>query len=167
MTMDWYVVQTHTNSEAKAAEHLRRQGYEVYLPQMRRWRSHARRRELVARPLFPRYLFVNFDPEHARWRSILSTLGVASMICHGEKPSHVPEGVVEEIRQAERGGWFDDVGRVSRLKIGDTVRIACGPFADLVGQLQSLTSDDRVRVLLDILGRRVMTIVKLKEVAPA
>lgn len=165
--MGWYVVQTHTNSEAKAAENLRRQGYEVYLPQMRRWRSHARRRELVTRPLFPRYLFVFFDAEHARWRSILSTFGIASLICHGEKPSVVPEGVVEDIRQAERGGWFDDSNRVSRLKAGEPVRIACGPFADLVGQLQSLVSDDRVRVLLDILGRRVMTIVKLTELAPA
>jgi transcriptional antiterminator RfaH len=165
--MTWYVVQTHTNSEAKAAENLRRQGYEVYLPQMRRWRSHARRRELVMRPLFPRYLFVSFDSEHARWRSILSTVGVASLVCHGDKPSVVPEGVVENIRQAEKGGWFDDSHRVSRLKAGEPVRIACGPFADLIGQLQSLVSDDRVPVLLDILGRRVTTVVKLTEVAPA
>jgi len=106
--MTWYVVQTHTNSEAKAAENLRRQGYEVYLPQMRRWRSHARRRELVMRPLFPRYLFVRFDAETARWRAIFSTVGVSNLICEGDRPLAVPQPVIAGIQEAEASGSFDD-----------------------------------------------------------
>jgi transcriptional antiterminator RfaH len=163
----WYVVQTHAHAEPKAAENLRRQGYEIYLPQNRRWRSHARRREVVLRPLFPRYMFIAFDIERTRWRSIFSTFGVTSLICHGDMPTRVPEGVVDEIKIAESAGTFDDARMVARLKPGDPVRIACGPFADLIGQLQSLVSGDRVRVLLEILGRRVPTIVSVAEIAPA
>ena len=37
----WYVVQTQANGEAKAAEHLRRQGYEIYLPRYLKRRRHA------------------------------------------------------------------------------------------------------------------------------
>ena len=39
----WYVVQTQVNGEAKAAENLRRQGYETYLPRYLKRRRHARK----------------------------------------------------------------------------------------------------------------------------
>ena len=38
----WFVVQTQANGEAKAAEHLRRQSYEIYLPRYLKRRRHAR-----------------------------------------------------------------------------------------------------------------------------
>ncbi len=141
-----------------------RQGYEVYLPSCRRWRRHARRREIVQRPLFPSYLFVSFDVEYARWRSIFSTVGVASLICNGSLPTRVPKGVVEAIRDAEKAGYFDYTTIVCRLKAGDQVRVARGPFADLVGRLQSAVSGDRVRVLLEILGRQAPIELALSEV---
>ena len=77
----WYVVQTHPHAEAKAASHLERQGYSIYLPRYLKRRRHARRIEIVAAPLFPRYLFVAIDPLTQRWRSIQSTIGVARSAC--------------------------------------------------------------------------------------
>jgi transcriptional antiterminator RfaH len=161
---DWYVVRTHAHAETKALENLVRQDYEAYLPSCRRWRKHARRREIVRRPLFPSYLFVSFDIEHSYWRPIFSTIGVASLICNGDIPSRVPEGVVDSIRDAENAGFFDYTHAVTRLKPGDPVRVAHGPFAGLIGQLQSMASRDRVRVLLDILGRQTTTVLVLSEV---
>lgn len=69
-TSRWYVVQTHINGEAKAANNLTRQGFGVYFPRYLKRRSHARRVDVVARPLFPRYLFVAIDLATQRWRSI-------------------------------------------------------------------------------------------------
>lgn len=66
----WYVVQTQINAEAKAAEHLALQGFSLYLPRYLKRRSHARKVDTVARPLFPRYLFVAMDVAVQRWRSI-------------------------------------------------------------------------------------------------
>ncbi len=145
-------------------ENLVRQDYVTYLPTCRRWLRHARRREIVRRPLFPNYLFVSFDLEHARWRPIFSTVGVASLICGGEIPSRVPDGVVESIRDAENSGIFDYTHAVTKLKPGDPVRVANGPFAGLIGQLQSMASRDRVRILLGILGRQTTTVFVLSEI---
>lgn len=161
---DWYVVRTHAHAEAKALENLVRQGYEAYLPTCRRWRKHARRREIVRRPLFPNYLFVSFEIESTRWRPIVSTIGVASLICNGEVPTRVPEGTVESIKDAEISGLFDYTHAVTQLKPGDPVRVASGPFAGLIGQLQALASHDRVRVLLEILGRQTTTVFVSSEV---
>jgi transcription antitermination factor NusG len=41
------------------------------------------------------------------------------------------------------------------FKIGQAVRIAEGPFAELLGTLEHLDAGGRVRVLLDLLGRSV------------
>jgi transcriptional antiterminator RfaH len=164
--MNWYVVRTHTLAEARSVENLRRQGYDPYLPTCRRWVKHARRREIVRRPLFPNYLFVSFDAEQARWRSIFSTIGVAELICNANLPVRVKDGVIEAIREAEEAGLFDQTNAASRLKPGDPVRVARGPFADIVGRFLATDSRDRARVLLEILGRHAPVDLSLSEVEP-
>ena len=79
----WFVVQTQVNAEAKAARNLLQQGFEIYLPRYLKRRSHARKVDKVAAPLFPRYLFVQVDMATQRWRSIQSTFGVASLVFNG------------------------------------------------------------------------------------
>ena len=91
----WYVVHTRPNSETKADLNLRRQGFSTYLPRYQRQRRHARKIEIVARPLFPRYLFVALDLAFDQWRSIQSTFGISQIILAGEKPRPLPDGVVD------------------------------------------------------------------------
>ncbi|MHC8510062.1 MAG: transcription termination/antitermination NusG family protein [Rhodospirillales bacterium] len=53
----WYAVHTRPRAEAKALTHLRRQGFEAYLPQMTRRSVQADGRAAsapAAMPLFPR-----------------------------------------------------------------------------------------------------------------
>jgi transcriptional antiterminator RfaH len=53
------------------------------------------------------------------------------------------------------------------LKAGETIRITTGPFADLVGQLERLDDNGRVRVLLEIMGGKVRVALSQKLVAPS
>ena len=87
--------------ERLAARYLRRQGYLAYLPRYAKRRRHARRVDYVRAPLFPRYLFVRFDTQATPWRPIISTVGVRYLVMHGDTPTRVPEGVVEEIQGRE------------------------------------------------------------------
>jgi transcriptional antiterminator RfaH len=160
----WYVVRTHSRAETKAQANLLAQGYEGYLPLCRRWVKHARRREVVQRPLFPGYLFVQFDIEHTRWRSIMSTIGVVHLICQGDLPTRVAEGAVETIKTAEEDGFFDFTRAVAQLQPGDKIRVVSGPFASMIGKLQSAGSNDRIRVLLEILGRHAPTELSLSDI---
>ncbi len=151
----WYVVHTHASAEALAKQHLTRQGFNVFLPRYRKLRRHARRVDRVLAPLFPRYLFVNMDLSNERWRAILSTVGVARLICHGDIPAPVPERVVEEIqtRMGDDGAvsMFSGSGMVP----GDEVRIVDGAFSDRTGIFKCLDDKQRVVVLLDLLGREL------------
>jgi len=150
----WYVVHTHANGERRALEHLERQGYEVWLPLYRKQRRHAGRREIVLRPLFPRYLFVSIDLEEAPWRAILSTRGVSALISDAGRPTPLAEGIVDALRvRTDEDGVFDL--RPTPIKAGSKVRIAAGPFADLEGIFEAESDSERVLVLLTLMGRAV------------
>jgi transcriptional antiterminator RfaH len=160
----WYAVNTQPNQEARADENLRRQGFCSWLPRFRRLRRHARRTEFVLSPLFPGYLFVRLDPETERWRSINGTFGVIRLLCNGDTPLAVPEGLVEEIMQRRDETGF--VGVPSRrLTFGKAVRIASGPFANLEGLFQEMPERDRVVLLFNLLGRKVRASVPLAVLA--
>jgi transcriptional antiterminator RfaH len=153
--INWYAVYTQPHSEAKALEHLLRQGYSGYLPRYRTRVSHARRRQIVLRPLFPRYLFAGLDRTSMRWRPILSTFGVTDVVRTGDEPIPVPLEIVTTIREREDLGAFDRVDPRHSLKIGELVRVTAGALEDMVGRLMELRDQDRVVVLLELLGRDV------------
>jgi transcriptional antiterminator RfaH len=160
----WYVVHTQALAEEKAAFNLRRQGFDVYLPRyLKRWR-HARRVEKRPAPLFPRYLFVQLDMARARWRAISSTLGVARLVCAGERPAPVPPGIVEAIRGREDAGGLFPLREVP-FRRGEAVRVVSGSLATAIGLFESLSDNDRVVLLLDLLGRKMRVALPIESVA--
>jgi transcriptional antiterminator RfaH len=164
----WYAVHTQPMAEQRAAANLRRQGFATYLPLYRRRRSHARRVELVERPLFARYLFVQLDLRIDRWRTILGTFGVSGLVRIGDTPLPVPTRVVEALQRGEAAGDFDEsLDSARKFKIGAGIRVLSGPFAELVGKFQGLADAERVVVLLDLLGREVPVRVPNRAVAAA
>jgi transcriptional antiterminator RfaH len=163
----WYVVQTQANAENKAVAHLGRQGFATYLPRYLRRRQHARRVDLVAAPLFPRYLFVEIDMTAQRWRSIYSTVGVSRLVSNGDCPAPVPEQVVSLLKSRENVSGFVQLDHRPKFRVGDKVRILEGAFFDCLGIYDGMPDRDRVAVLLDLLGRKVRVQVDAEGVAAA
>jgi len=160
----WCAAHTHARDEDKAAFHLRRQGYEVFLPKHLKRRKHARRVDWVPAPMFPRYLFVALDPNAGQWWSIRSTVGVSSLICFDGRPAKVPTEIIDEIRsrQDEKGLVKTHAG--CGFKPGARVKIIDGPLNDLEGLFESPTDKDRVTILLNLMGRDVRVRVPLETV---
>jgi len=149
----WYVVCARPHAETRAFVHLKRQGFQTFLPLYRKTIRHARQFRTVNAPLFPRYLFVALNLDRDRWRSVNGTFGVSRLIMEGERPKSIRSGVVEHLIVAT-----DPYGLVLAapdLKPGEKVRFASGPFAGLVGELLALDDDGRVRVLLEVMGAQI------------
>lgn len=166
-SVSWCVVQTQVHSERKAAAHLNRQGFATYLPSYIKRRRHARRVESIVAPLFPRYLFVAVDTATQRWRSIQSTIGVAGLVCNGDRPAAVGNHIVEELkaRQDERG--FIPLDLRPRFVQGDKVRVLDGAFATCLGLFERMSDSERVSILLDLLGRKVRVMIDADGVVAA
>jgi transcriptional antiterminator RfaH len=151
----WYVVYTHPSAETKAAYNLRRQNFTVYLPQYGKQIRHARRTEIVRSAFFPRYFFVNLDLETDRWRSVNSTFGVIHLICFGDIPARLPNEFIAQIRARESADGLVETGHVHCFAHGQDVEILAGAFVGQIGVFDCSTDDDRVRILLNVLGRTV------------
>ena len=161
----WYVVQSQPRAEAKALHHLIRQGYDAYLPRYLKRRRHARKVDVVATALFPRYLFVRFDVEAVRWRAIRSTVGVMQLVCQGDLPTPAPDGIIEGIRAREDALGYVAMTRDVPFRKGETVRICEGALADQFGLFECVTDEERVILLLDVLGRKIRVQLPIDSIA--
>jgi transcriptional antiterminator RfaH len=161
----WYVIHCRVSSEQRAQANLERQEYEVWLPMYRKTRRHARRVEIVLRPLFPRYLFVRIDLDSQEWRPILSTFGVHTIISGADGPLTIGDDIIAGLRaRADDDGVFEI--KRSAINPGDQVRIQGGPMADLEGVFQTELDSDRVLILLKLMGREVRVSVDGRDVEP-
>lgn len=162
----WFAVYTQSHKEALAAQHLRNQGFETYLPRYQKMRRHAGKTEIVAAPLFPRYLFAGIDMGHQRWRSVNGTVGVIGLVMTGDRPVPVPQPVMDEIRARE-----DDTGFIQlnapRYRRGQSLRIVEGPMADTQALFEETVDGDRAILLISLLGRMVRTRMPLHQIAAA
>lgn len=163
----WYVVQTQVNGETKAAQNLLRQGFEIYLPRYLKRRRHARKVDFVAKPVFPRYMFVAIDMAAQRWRAIQSTQGVSRLVCNGDEPAVVPSCVLGELKAREDGRGFVRMEAKCGFAQGDKVRVLAGVFMDSAGLFDGMGDHDRVAILLEMLGRRVRVHLDIDLVAAA
>lgn len=151
----WHAVFTRPHCEVRAEINLARQGYEVYLPRLRKALRHARRVENVLRPLFPRYLFVALDPQRDGWRPILSTFGVTDMVRFADTPADVPSALIDALRAREVEGALSETPAAASWKMGEKLRVFSGVFAEMVGKLEAMSGFDRVSLLLEVMGREV------------
>ena len=88
---NWYVVNTKSREEFKANLNLVNQGFNTYIPRYKKSRRHARKIDIVYHPLFPKYLFVEFDMDMQNWACINSTVGVINLVKFGSLPSPIPK----------------------------------------------------------------------------
>ena len=66
----WYLVQFKKNSHNIALQNLKRQGLQTFLPLIKNTKRKCSKFVNDIRPLFPGYLFVNFDLEVFSWNKI-------------------------------------------------------------------------------------------------
>lgn len=157
--MQWFAVQARPNAEAIAEAQLRALPVETLLPFARRAVRHATRTaRLVARPLFPGYLFAHFSAP-VSLRAVRSSRGVVRVLgAAHDRPWPMDDAVIDSIR-ARLGGDGCVELRERPFSAGDPVRVTAGPLAGWSGIFDSELSDaERVIILIETLqqGRVVL-----------
>ncbi|MBI5752538.1 MAG: transcription/translation regulatory transformer protein RfaH [Hydrogenophilales bacterium] len=162
----WYLIYTKPRQEALAQENLVRQGYGVYLPKVRLMRRRRGKQEAVVEPLFPRYLFIHLDTQSDNWAPIRSTFGVASLVRFGSEPAQVPDELVARLKSQEGQEGLHEWAE-PKMKVGDRVRVAEGPLKGVEGILLAKTGQERVMLLLEMLGKEVRTHLATAQIEPS
>jgi transcriptional antiterminator RfaH len=151
--LPWIAINTNPHRERMVLDNLERQRLSAYCPMIRKQRSHARRVEMVLRPLFPGYLFAQANGDLTRWRPILSMHGVRTVVRAGDDPSFIDDEFITGLKLREIDGAV--VRPPSPYRIGQEVRITSGPFDGFISRILELDEKDRLVVLLDVMQRGV------------
>jgi transcriptional antiterminator RfaH len=150
----WYLIHTKPTREAVAEVNLLRQGYQVYYPRLLRpIRIRGRWVDRVA-SLFPRYLFLGLAVGRQAMGPVRSTVGVANVVRFGNDYTVVPDEVVENLRRrADPTTGLHRLHAHTVFEAGSNIRVIAGVFDGLEGVFHRESGDERVVLLLGLLGR--------------
>ncbi len=158
----WFLVQLKPNCYSIAERNLRRQGFETFLPLQDVTARKDNKFLSKLRPLFPGYLFVSLDVTQSHWRAVNSTYGINRLVSFGNVPSRVPNILVQQLMaRCDRAGKFIPA---DQLQPGVEVLLTKGPFTNFVATIERVTPDQRVWILLDIIGRMTRVAVRADHV---
>ena len=157
----WCVAMTKPGSEHIAKANLERQGYVTYLPRYRYAKPGQKTRVLS---LFPRYIFVWVDQF---WVSITGTVGVSRLLMADGKPATILTEIIENLKAKEDKRGFISLTEKPKFEAGDKVKVADGVLSGYPMVVESMTGSERVKVLIEMLGRKVSVTLPEKTVVAA
>jgi transcriptional antiterminator RfaH len=156
----WYVLQCKPRQDARALEHLERQGFECYAPVCNVQTISSGKLRAREQPLFPGYVFIRMGIEDS-WLALRSTRGVNRVVAFCGQPCQVQNAIVDHLKHRCASAEMQCV-----LSQGDRVRIQIGEFADMEAIFESMDGDERVMLLLSVLNRQQRIQVRLAHVQP-
>jgi transcriptional antiterminator RfaH len=163
----WHLVLTKPGGELLAKSNLERQEYRVYFPRVRQkllrrgaWRE-------VISALFPRYMFVQLNSAVQSLAPMRSTLGVANVVRFGAEFTTVPDAIVEDLIGREDESGLHRLSSAPLFKAGAAVDVLDGALAGVSGVFEREDGDDRVVVLLNLLGRESRINLPMASIAPS
>ncbi len=154
----WLAVHTKPRQESIAEKNLQQQELEVYCPKILIEKRKRGKIVKVVEALFPRYLFVRFEQGRDSTAAINYTRGVAQIVRFGTELAIVPDDIIRLLKSSATGSSGLYIELLPELKPGDRVNVIDGPFAGISGVFHKSNAEERVIILLNILGgqNRVM-----------
>ena len=140
---NWYLLKTKPRQEIIAKQNLKNQGYGSFCPIVK-----INNRLVV---LFPGYLFVQLNEKTQNWSPINSTKGVSHFVKFGLNFAKVPTSVIELIKTNQHI-TAEKLKDLNKFKPGDKVQISDGPFKNYIAIFNCYKPEDRVILLMNLLG---------------
>ena len=163
-TMDkrWYIVHAYSNFEKKVAESIREQSKQrgldelfeqVLVPTEKITEVRRGRKVDAERKFFPGYVLVKMKLTDEAFHLIKNTPKVTGFLGADNKPMPISDAEADRIKGQVAEGVERPKATI-RFEVGETVRVADGPFASFNGIVEEVDeSRSRVKVAVSIFGR--------------
>ncbi len=162
MSMRWYIVHAYSNFEKKVAEAIRegaaQRGLsekfeEVLVPTEQVVELRRGRKVSAERKFFPGYVLVKCDLTDQVFSLIKNTPKVTGFLGADNKPMPISEEEALRIKGQVAEG-VDRPKPTIMFEVGETVRVADGPFASFNGLVEEIDeARSRLKVAVSIFGR--------------
>ncbi len=162
---DWYVIHSYSGHEKKVqanletrarSMHLEDRIFEILIPMEDVVEIKNGKKVTVSKKMLPGYVLVRMYLDDETWYAVRNTPGVTGFVGSGTKPVPLSRrelrrflGEPEKSEGGKKAAAFKP-----EWEVGDSVRVATGPFADFNGSIESINLDQsQVVVLVNIFGR--------------
>ena len=162
MSMRWYIVHAYSNFEKKVAEAIREAAAqrncadkfeEILVPTEHVVEVRRGRKVNTERKFFPGYVLVKCDLTDQVFSLIKNTPKVTGFLGADNKPMPITEEEANRIKGQVADGTERPTSTIS-FEVGETVRVADGPFASFNGVVEEVDYDrSRLKVAVSIFGR--------------
>ena len=156
----WYVIHTYSGYENKVKANIEKRVrtmgmqdkiFEVLVPTEEAIEVKDGKRRTVQRKVFPGYVLVEMIMTDDSWYVVRNTPGVTGFVGAGNKPTPLLPSEVEQIR---RQMGVDEPRPLIRFEVGESVKVADGPFEGFIGQVETIDHQKgKLRVLVSMFGR--------------
>jgi transcriptional antiterminator RfaH len=146
----WIVARNKPNQDKIALINLERQNFEFFQPKFKTILRARNKFKEVIKPVFPGYIFVAINLEEKNWHKINNTRGISSIIVFGNEIPLVRCELIKELQHLF--SLNNDPKTADRLRVGMNAEITNGPFAQLTGKIDEINANQRIWILLDVLG---------------
>jgi transcription antitermination factor NusG len=159
----WYAVRVKGRQEVQVSQILRFKGYETLVPLYKATKKWSDRNKVVELPLFPSYIFCQFDPQIQG--KIISTPGVTSIVGFGQGPVPVSEDEIASLKILMQSGA--ECGPHSYFHAGEEVEVLSGPLTGIKGVVVSSGRKMRLVISVELIQGSVAVEVDESSVAVA
>jgi transcriptional antiterminator RfaH len=150
----WYCLRSQPKHEHIAAAHLRMlDGVTVFCPRIRFKRKTRQGVVWITEAMFPGYLFASFELAEMH-RKVSYAHGVSGIVRFADRYPTIDEGALARLWNHTGPAEIKELS--FELSQGDQIKIVEGIFVGLEAVVtQVLPAKQRVRVLMDFLGRKI------------
>jgi transcriptional antiterminator RfaH len=161
----WYCLRSQPKHERIATIHLRMlEGVIAFFPRIRFKRRTMRGLVWVTEAMFPSYLFARFELTKMHGE-VRYAHGVTGIVRFGDRYPTIEDRVLERLRDLIGVAEIRELSH--ELSPGDQVKIVDGAFVGLEAVItRVLPAKQRIRVLMDFLGRKMEAEVERSSVLP-
>ena len=161
--MHWYLLQTKPNAPSTACDHLKRQGFDVFLPLITKTTKKNGKFLDVKAPLFPGYLFMDTSIDPVPWKSVNGTRGISSAVTLDGVYRPMNRDIIDGLKYR-----CDDnsvIQRLNEIIPGDRVKIERGPFAEFICTVESIKDNQRYWILINLLQQQTRAEVSINDLS--
>ena len=158
----WYIIHTHSGFEAKVItvlkEEIRKKNLANYfidflVPTQKTLEIKKGKKVEGEKKFYPGYIMINMIMNDDTWHLVKKTSKVSGFLGASNKPVPLRNDEAERILSQIKEGVESVVSTIS-FEIGETVKVADGPFASFNGVVEDVDADrSRFKVAVSIFGR--------------
>ena len=161
--MKWYLIQTKPNSHLTASKNLKQQGFEVFLPLISKTSRSTKKFISKIVPLFPGYLFLGCGYNTIAWKSINATRGVSKAVTLDGKYRPVSITIINGLKNNCDANSLIKLDR--NMVAGDRIKIGKGPFSEFVCEIEKVSENQRIWVLIELMQQTTRTQIPIEDVS--